>query len=549
MTPFLTRNAKALVFVAAYLGAMGLFYIDYWPKLYRYWSDDDFSYCFLVPVICGYFLYRSRSLLLKPTEKSTVFLGYMAVFLAVFFSIAGRMGSMVTLVFFSMWCATAGGMLFVFKDQRLKHLLMPLFVLLFAIPMPAFITNLFSHKLRLVSSWLSIEALHALNVPAFREGNLIDLGVQTLEVADACSGLRYFFPILLMSIVMGALYHKRKLDRLILFVLAPVISILSNAFRITGTGILVKYVSPEYAVGFYHDLAGFVVYGMSLICLLALSWLLKLAFRRLPEPAAQDAGEEGPLYPRAPLHLGICCVLLLAAIPYQNNHTTTFIIPERTTFAEFPLQIGDWTGTRRSIDEATLVQLGSDDYFMGSFVNLKTGNSLQLLVPYYQQQTIAHAAHAPAACLLGSGWFLSAKGELQPSGERDFVVQRMVMSKQGQHLLSNFWFQQRGRMITDEYENKAMLFMDAVTRSRTDGALVRVEMLLTRSQTVEQGQAVLDKFLADLKPLLEPHIPGWDAAVAGISNEPGGASADLPDGNQPLPPNSISGEISMGSGN
>lgn len=94
----------------------------------------------------------------------------------------------------------------------------------------------------------------------------------------------------------------------------------------------------------------------------------------------------------------------------------------------------------------------------------------------------------------------------EPDG-RPFRVRRLLLDKPGERLLAFYWFQQRGRVITDEYMNKFYLALDSITRRRTDGALVRVEMLLKEDETVEQGQKVLDNFIKNFSSELKPYIP------------------------------------------
>ena len=83
----------------------------------------------------------------------------------------------------------------------------------------------------------------------------------------------------------------------------------------------------------------------------------------------------------------------------------------------------------------------------------------------------------------------------------------MVLEKNRQLLLSNYWFYQRGRVIGDAYTNKWFLFYDSLTKRRTDGALVRIEMPLREGQTVEQGQAVMDAFTQELMEILPAYVP------------------------------------------
>ena len=130
-------------------------------------------------------------------------------------------------------------------------------------------------------------------------------------------------------------------------------------------------------------------------------------------------------------------------------------------------------------------------------------------MPYYETQTTQHTAHAPTSCLLGSGWTVEQKRVVGPDAAtgRDFPVTQMRLRLGSQVILSNFWFEMRGRHITSEYLNKLYLIWDALTRQRTDGALVRAEMVLLPGQSLEEGQAVLDTFIVPLKEELGRYIP------------------------------------------
>ena len=112
-------------------------------------------------------------------------------------------------------------------------------------PLPNFITKITSLKLRLISSVLSEKMLQLAGVPVFREGNIIDLGSIQLQVVDACSGLRYLWPSILMALLVGWFFMKKPWKRIVLLLFSIPVTILSNAFRIALTGILTKFIDPR----------------------------------------------------------------------------------------------------------------------------------------------------------------------------------------------------------------------------------------------------------------------------------------------------------------
>jgi len=344
------------------------------------------------------------------------------------------------------------------------------------------------------------------------------LGATKLQVVDACSGLRYFIPTILLSLVIGYYYNKRPISRISLVVLSAPITIALNAIRITITGILVRYVSPTLADGFFHDFQGWAVYLVAIALLASCSFFLRrLEVRFQANEIAADQAENIPDSAKAevkqspglvtPFLAGILFVMFSFGI---SGFIKDQSIPAWKSLDSFPLQINNWQGTRTYLDKATLDALWADDYFLASYHNTTSGSSLNLLVPYYKTQTAQHTAHAPTSCLLGSGWEIEKRTTLGPSGTtgRDFTVQQLILIKNGERLLSNFWFHQRGRIIASELENKAYLLYDALTIHRTDGALIRLERLLSKDETIEQAQTELDTFSVDVERLLSTYLPG-----------------------------------------
>jgi exosortase D (VPLPA-CTERM-specific) len=493
--------------------------LGYWsslPQLAEHWSTEDFSYCWLVPPLFAYLLWEVRGRFAASIGGAR-WPGIACLALAMGLWTLGQAGALETLTYLSMWLSLFGIALAVLGAGAARPLAMPFLILLFAIPLPAFLNRLLSFRLRLWSSALAVSGLQALGVTAYREGNFIDLGAVQLQVVDACSGLRFLFPTVLMSLVIGHYLLGRKRSRLALLAFSPLVAVGANALRITLTGVLVKYVDPRLGEGFFHDFSGWLVYMFSLAGLLGIVWGLRKALaasgdgrlptaRPEPGPGASPPGRGNSAWGAA----SACLVLLAGGWVLQSQLLVSQIIPQRTPFTSFPTEIGSWMGEREYLPQEILNNLWADDYVTGRYRNPASGNTLQLLVSYYQLQTSQHTAHAPTSCLLGGGWELMDKrvSPPNPATGRDFPVQSMTLELAGQRILSNFWFEQRGRHITSEYMNKLYLLWDALTLRRSDGALVRVELYLRPGQSVEQGQALLDAFLGPLRAKLTDYIPG-----------------------------------------
>ncbi|HWR04299.1 MAG TPA: VPLPA-CTERM-specific exosortase XrtD [Humidesulfovibrio sp.] len=487
------------------------------------WVQEDFSYCLLVPLVAGYAVWQRRREL-AASQGGARWPGFAGIAFAGLLFLMGHLGTLEPLMYLSLWLCALSIAIVCLGMKALRLLLFPALLLLFIIPPPAFIERTLSFQLRLISSDLSTRLLQALSVPVFLEGNVIDLGTMKLQVVDACSGLRYFLPTIFLSLVVGHMFNRSIVSRVLLVLLSAPVSIVLNAVRITVTGLLVRYVSPTLADGFFHDFQGWLIYLATLVLLLGASRILRFFESR--EPAAQpvqpeqagiaenaetaeDASAE-PAWPGLSVRHGLGVFALFVCLSLAF---TAFLqvqtVPRWNSLDTFPLELGEWQGTRGYLDQATLDSLWSDDYFLASYRNRTTGSSLSLFIPYYKLQTAQHTAHAPTSCMLGSGWEIASRRQLaaNPAGGRAFAIQQMVLMKNGEKLVSNFWFQQRGRIIASEFQNKFYLLWDSLTLHRSDGALVRVEMGLPGDRALDDAQLELDAFSGRVSRALDAHIP------------------------------------------
>ncbi len=486
-------------------------YFPHFSVLLGHWNREDYSHCYLVVPVFLYILWISREKI-KSCMGGSGLPGILVLVLAMAVFIMGRLGSLETFVYISMWMSLAGMALLLLGHRSIRTLMFPFLILVFAIPLPPFLNNMLSFRLKLWSSALAEKTLQALSIPVYREGNVIDLGITQLQVVDACSGLRYLFPTMLMALLIGRFFLRKNWSRTILFVISPLLTLLSNALRIAVTGVLVRYFNPELAEGFFHDFSGWLVYMFTLLFLGGLTLLLRRVENRMDRDKPREstsgvtaAAAAGPGYKT--ILAGM--LVLVMGWGAQAHLISTQTIPERRDFNDFPAAFQDWEGERLFLSQNILDSLWADDYVTGNFRHEQTGNTLHMLISYYQAQTTRQTAHAPTSCLLGGGWMLKERYPVPPSPDtgRDFPVQGMLLEQGGTRLLSNFWFEQRGRIITSEYLNKFFLFWDALTMGRTDGALVRVELYLNPGQSAAEGQLLLDGFLAELRPALQDYVP------------------------------------------
>jgi exosortase len=174
-----------------------------------------------------------------------------------------------------------GGLAFVRGWATVRVLAFPIAFLLLMIPIPAIIFNQVAFPLQLLASQAGELMLSALNIPVLREGNLIILAHATLEVAEACSGIRSLVSLLALGIIYGYFVDARGGIRTIIAATTVPIAIVANAVRVAGTGAAAHYLGKAAAEGFFHSFSGWLMFGIAFGLLFALTQVL---LRVLPPP-------------------------------------------------------------------------------------------------------------------------------------------------------------------------------------------------------------------------------------------------------------------------
>ena len=236
-------------------------------KLVLDWYEiPDFSQGFLVPIFAGYLVWNKRKTL-QGTKIVPSWSGVGVVVLGLIVLVLGVYGAELFLSRISLLILLAGLVLCFGGWQLLRELRFVLLVLLLAIPIPAILFNQITLPLQTLAAKLASLLLPIFGVPVLREGNVIELPVMKLEVAEACSGIRSLMSLFTLSVFYGYFLEKTALRRAILALASIPITIAANAVRILGTGLCVQYWDPDKALGFFHEFSGGVMFLVSLSCL------------------------------------------------------------------------------------------------------------------------------------------------------------------------------------------------------------------------------------------------------------------------------------------
>jgi exosortase len=256
----------------------GLTVILYAPVLKNlvadWWNNPDYGHGFLVPVFSGYVLWREREKWLNTEIKPSNF-GLVVMLGAVVIQLGGSLGAELFTTRISLLILLAGMILFLTGWKMLRAVSLPLAFLILMIPLPVLIYNQITFPLQLLASRFATFWLELVRVPVLREGNVLILPNYSLEVVEACSGIRSLMTLLTLAIAYGYLVERRRWVRYGLAILMVPIAIVSNAIRIMGTGVLTFHFGPKAAEGFFHEFSGWIIFLAALILMFFCHWILR----------------------------------------------------------------------------------------------------------------------------------------------------------------------------------------------------------------------------------------------------------------------------------
>ena len=351
---------------------------------------------------------------------------------------------------------------------------------------------------------------------------MIDLGTYKLQVVDACSGLRYLFPLLSLSFLAAYLFRAPIWQRALLLLSSIPITISMNGFRIGMVGVTVDRWGPRMADEALHFFEGWIIFIVSAFFLILEIYVLaRLSGRRffdvfhIPTDAARLSTEANPeTTGRMPLYaaLLLTCATVLTALLISNRAE---IIPERSRFVSFPATIEEWQGHASLLEPQVEDSLALDDYILSDY-SKSNGKIVNLYVAYYASQRTGESPHSPVVCIPGGGWSITKLERTSYGPEQP--LNRAIIERNGAKQLVYYWYEERGRRIANEYWSKWYLLSDAITKNRSDGALVRLITTVLPSELERDADSRLQLFMHDLLPRLNGYLPS-DATTSPRTNK------------------------------
>lgn len=221
-------------------------------------SDDNFSHGFLIPVISGFMIWKQRNKLVN-TKMNPASWGILIVFIAMAMHIVGGISAEVFTMRTSMIVCICGTIIFLFGVQFFTDVMIPIMYLIFMIPIPKIIWNQISFPLQMMAAKSTSSIIQILGIVNLREGNIIHLSNTSLQVVDACSGLRSLTSMLALTAAFSYLSDLKRINKWLLFVSAIPVAIFLNIARLTITAIFSQIFEPEATKRLLHDISGFVI--------------------------------------------------------------------------------------------------------------------------------------------------------------------------------------------------------------------------------------------------------------------------------------------------
>lgn len=252
-----------------------LMYYSIIPEMVMHWySDENYSHGFLVPIIAGYFFWQRwpdlKELPVKPDG-----LGLVVIIWGVLQLLVAWFGSEYFTMRSSLIVQIAGIILFFFGRKVLKGMSLPIGYLIFMIPIPYIIYDMVAFPLKLFVTRVSVAFMKIVGVVVIREGNIIMFPATTLEVADACSGIRSLISLLAIAAAYAFLLKTSNVHRCIIIFSAIPIAVATNSLRVIVTGILAQWWGARAAEGFFHEFAGMAVFVLAMVMLVAFGEILR----------------------------------------------------------------------------------------------------------------------------------------------------------------------------------------------------------------------------------------------------------------------------------
>lgn len=523
-----SSTSNRFVRIAALTASLLFAYVWVIAKLAQdWWTDENYSHGLLIPFVIGFVLWNERDELRSSGGDPSVWFGTAITLSSLVMLAAGTLGAELFTQRLSLMFILAGVTVFFFGTRILARLSVPFVLFFLAIPIPQIVFNRVAFPLQIWASQMAVWGIRFFEIPVVRLGNVIDIlpkgSTQTisLEVVEACSGIRSLSTLITLALILVYFTRQNGGRRswifgigtgdawraALLMILAVPIAVVTNAARVSATGILTYYYGKSASEGTIHEVSGWIVYVAALAILIALNLLIRKAMKKSrgrwerTVTGQTEFRRSAPLWPLVLLILG-------SGLAINWFVQRGEVAVSRLELVNLPQTLGDWRQKGSDFKFGSDVEsvLGSTDYTMREYSS-PDGRIANLYVGYYESQRTGATYHSPQNCLPGSGWMLGDRHtiDITTSGGQTFKANLYLIENGNYREMMIYWYQGRGRFEASEYNDKVNTVWDSITRRRTDGAMIRV-MTSVGSDEPSAIRAASD-LAARLEEQLDPFVP------------------------------------------
>ena len=508
----LLLNRPFLLFASAMALSIWLYWDGLAEAVLRWQTQEEYSHGYLIPLVSLFILWEKR-FQIASAYSGYSWWGVPIIVISLVVLLVGEVSALYMLIHYS-FIFFLFGLSLAFLGSATRFTWVPIALLGFAVPLPYFIEVILTSKLQLISSQLGVEIIRLCRIPVFLSGNIIDLGNYQLQVVEACSGLRYLFPLMSLGFIGAYLYQASLWKRAVLFISTIPITIFMNSVRIAITGILVDNFGTEMAEGFLHDFEGWLIFmacgGLLLMEVVLMELFttrqgLRQAFA-VPASVSEEQFDGDTVNrlkysPAVALSIPLLMAAMFAVSSLEGREEDSAY--KKVDLISFPLQLGEWFGRDDSIKQEVAEKLGLSEYVMINYQNLEN-RPINFYVAYYASQRKGVSPHSPKVCIPGGGWEIASFSRTKVD---QMPVNRALIRKGTQDQIVYYWFEERGIPVANEYFKKWMLFRDSLMLNRSDGSLVRVTTPVMNDETLKDADLRAQAFIRVSRDRLTQLLP------------------------------------------
>ncbi|MEC9375818.1 MAG: VPLPA-CTERM-specific exosortase XrtD [Pseudomonadota bacterium] len=508
-----------IIYASTILAGLIFIFREGLSVMLSWWENSpEYNHGYLIPFVAVY-LALLKADAIRKIKFSGSRSGFPILLLGLSLLYVGELSAVYIITQYAFLISLIGLVIMAYGWPTARKLWAPVAYLFFMIPLPSFLYNGLSSELQLLSSQLGVAFLRLAGVSVYLEGNVIDLGQFQLQVAEACSGLRYLFPLMSFGFLCAFLFKAKAWQKALIFFSSIPITVLMNSFRIGVIGLLVEFYGISMARGFLHDFEGWVIFMACVGLMFFELWCFAFFGRKkfidvfdVPFPPLKSFKAFVPRIVPSRATWLLIGIFVFIGISMNDLQSREEFVPLRQPLSTFPLKINDWRGSEIGLEKAVLDELKLDDYLLASYSKLDNQIPIELYVAFYDSQRKGASTHSPKACLPGGGWNIDEFDQYQIDNIGPFnqtmLINRSIISLAGTKQLVYYWFPQRGRIITNEYLVKWFIFWDAITMNRTDGALVRLVTAVPNGVDISESENRVKDFMRTIDPQLNFFLPG-----------------------------------------